>query len=175
MSHPVWAMAAMGLLLVAPARAQADARAPWATSRSAHYFALRLRPGQDLLATLREFAQERRLQAGFVASCAGSVTRASVRYANQPSASVREGHFEIVSLSGTLTGDGAHLHLALGDSTGDVFGGHLMEGTRVYTTAEIVLGELDEVTFAREPDSTYGYRELAPRARARRGTTATGR
>ena len=95
----------------------------------------------------------------------GSATRASVRYANQPSASTREGHFEIVSLSGTLTQDGAHLHVAFADSTGSTFGGHLMEGTTIYTTAEIVIGELSDVEFSREPDSTYGYRELVPMSR----------
>lgn len=151
-------------LLLGPAAA--DPAVPWAESRVARHFALRLRPGQDLLDELKRFARERGLAAGFVAGCAGSARRASVRYANQPAASTREGHFEIVSLSGTLSAAGAHLHVALADSTGATFGGHLMPGTIVYTTAEIVLGELDGVEFAREPDSTYGYQELAPRPRA---------
>ena len=147
-----------------PARGAADPL-PWAPSATQRFFALRLRPGEDLLASLRQFARDRGLQAAFVASCAGSAVRASVRTANQPAASVREGHFEIVALSGTLTADGAHLHAAFSDSTGATFGGHLMDGTRIYTTAEIVLGELADVRFAREPDSTYGYRELVPRPR----------
>jgi uncharacterized protein len=154
----------LGLTTVATF-ARADDGFPWASSRTARYYAVRLRPGDDLLASLRAFAKDRALGAAFVASCAGSAVRTSVRYANQPAASVREGHFEIVALSGTLTGDGAHLHAAFADSTGVTFGGHLMEGTRIYTTAEIVLGELDDVSFSREPDSTYGYRELVPRAR----------
>jgi hypothetical protein len=166
-----FAIALLSAAVATPAadadRARAASDVPWASSTTARLYALRLRPGDDLLAGLRRFAKERGLRAAYVASCAGSATRASVRYANQPAAAVREGHFEIVSLSGTLTADGAHVHVAFADSTGAAFGGHLMEGTRIYTTAEIVLGELDQVEFAREPDSTYGYRELVPRPRPR--------
>jgi uncharacterized protein len=138
---------------------------PSAGPSGARFWTLRLRPGQDPRAELQRFARARGLRAGFVASCAGSLTRAAIRYANQPAASVREGHFEIVSLTGTLARDGMHLHVACSDSTGATFGGHLMDGSRVYTTAEIVVGEQDRMVFAREPDSTYGYRELVPRRR----------
>ena len=30
----------------------------------------------------------------------------------------------------------------------------------MYTTAEIVLGELTQLAFRREPDATFGYQEL---------------
>lgn len=123
-------------------------------------YALRLRPGQDLRQELLRFARHHRLQAGFIVSCAGSLTRSALRYANQPGTTVRDGHFEIVSLSGTLSATGAHLHASLADSTGATFGGHLMDGARVYTTAEIVVGELERARFDRTVDSTYGYREL---------------
>jgi predicted DNA-binding protein with PD1-like motif len=55
------------------------------------------------------------------------------------------------------------LHLAFSDSTGRTIGGHLLDGCRVYTTAEIVLGELPGLVFAREKDPTYGYQELVVR------------
>lgn len=126
----------------------------------ARFYAVRLAPGQDLRQELLRCARQYRLEAGFIASVAGSLTRTSIRYANQPDASVREGHFEIVSLSGTLTQSGAHVHLSVSDSTGATFGGHLMDGSRVYTTAEVVIGELTKSRFGREVDSTYGYREL---------------
>lgn len=149
-----------------PATAAAVTAAfPSAESHAQRYYALRLRPGQDPLAELQRFARERGLHAAFIASCVGSLTRASIRYANQPAATMREGHFEIVSLSDTLAAEGTHLHIACADSTGFTFGGHLATGGTIYTTAEIVLGELDDVAFAREPDSTYGYRELVPRPR----------
>ena len=47
------------------------------------------------------------------------------------------GEQEILSLSGTLSPDGAHLHIALVDSRGAVIGGHLCVGSLVRTTAEL--------------------------------------
>lgn len=150
----------------AASRTAADTPAYSGTfSSPARFYALRLRPGQDLRVELQKLAREKHLRAAFVASCAGSCTRTSVRYANQPSASVRDGHFEIVSLTGTLAADGMHLHASFSDSTGTTFGGHLMDGSLVYTTAEIVVGELERAAYSREPDSTYGYRELVVRRR----------
>ncbi len=132
---------------------------------SARFWTLRLRPGQDLRVELARFARAKHLRAAWIASCAGSCTRTSVRYANQEGASVREGHFEIVSLTGTLAADGMHVHAAFADSTGATFGGHLMDGSIVYTTAEIVIGELDRAEFTREVDPTYGWRELVVKRR----------
>ncbi len=57
------------------------------------------------------------------------------------------------------------MHLELTDSTGAGFGGHLMDGSRTYTTAEIVIGELERLEYARELDSAYGYRELTVKNR----------
>lgn len=156
---------AAGTASAAPPPRPAAERTPWAASGSARWYALRLRPGQDLRVELTRFAREHRLRAAFVASAAGSLTRTSLRYANQSAASMREGHFEIVSLSGTLAAESSHLHASVSDSTGATFGGHLMDGSLVYTTVEVVIGELSGVVFAREPDSTYGYRELSPRPR----------
>lgn len=131
----------------------------------ARYWAVRLTPGQDPRVELERFAVREGLRAGFIASCVGSVSCASVRFANQPDPTVREGHFEIVSLSGTLARDGMHLHASFSDSTGTTFGGHLMDGSRVHSTMEVVIGELDRLAFMREPDPTFGYRELVVRKR----------
>lgn len=149
----------------AAAAPSADSAYAGAFASNASFWALRLTPGQDLRVELARFAKAKKLRAAFVASCAGSCTRTSVRYANQPSASVREGHFEIVSLTGTLAADGMHVHASFADSTGATFGGHLMDGSLVYTTAEIVIGELSRAAYAREVDSTYGYRELVVKRR----------
>lgn len=67
---------------------------------------------------------------------------------------------EIVSLVGTLTAEGGHLHLAVADAEGRVFGGHLVEGCTVYTTAEIAIGDLEHLKFVRVVDAETGYKEL---------------
>ena len=131
----------------------------------AEYYVLRLRPGQDLKAELQAFAKTHSLRAAFLASAVGSLTEVHLRYANQDAGTRQSGHFEILSLSGTLAADGLHVHLSVADGTGAVTGGHLLDGCRVYTTVELVIGEATALTFARELDSTYGYRELTVRRR----------
>ena len=131
----------------------------------AEYHVLRLRPGQDLKAELEAFAKTHRLRAAFVASAVGSLTDVHLRYANQDTGTRARGHFEIVSLSGTLAADGMHVHMSVADERGVVTGGHLLDGNLVYTPVELVIGEATELRFGREPDPTYGYRELVVKPR----------
>ena len=71
-----------------------------------------------------------------------------------------EGTFEIVSLVGTVETGNSHLHIAISDKDGNVFGGHLKSGSIVGTTAEVVIGELEGVSFKRELDEETDYDEL---------------
>jgi predicted DNA-binding protein with PD1-like motif len=122
--------------------------------------AMRLHPGQDLLSEIIKFCQDNDFKAAFIITCVGSLTQAGLRLANQPGTTFYKGFFEIVSLTGTISPDGAHLHLSISDSNGKTFGGHLMPGSRIYTTAEIILGELAGIRFTRPLDAVTGYDEL---------------
>ena len=128
-------------------------------------FALRLRPHQDLRKELEAFAHSRDLRAAFVLTCVGSLRHAALRLANKDKTAHYEDKFEILSLVGTLSPDGPHLHIALADGTGRTLGGHLMDGSLIYTTAEIVIGELDEVRFSRpiDPETTYDELKIEDR------------
>ena len=123
--------------------------------------AIRLKPGQDLKIQLDHYINTNHISAACIITCVGSLQTAAIRYANQPGVDTLKGHFEIVSLTGTLGVKGSHLHISVGDSTGRTMGGHLKEGSQVYTTAEIVIGILPELEFNRETDLTYGYKELS--------------
>jgi uncharacterized protein len=122
--------------------------------------AVRLTPHQDLLASLEKIVQDNHIQAACVLSCAGSLQKAVLRFADQPAGSELLGKFEIVSLSGMLAVAGSHLHIAISDEKGATLGGHLLHGCRVYTTAEIVLGVIENMRFERTPDPQTGYPEL---------------
>ena len=56
--------------------------------------------------------------------------------------------------------DGLHLHISISDENGKTIGGHLADGSLIYTTAEIVLGELNDINFVREKDEETTYKEL---------------
>lgn len=126
----------------------------------ANFYTIRLKPHQDLQVELMKFAEVQKLKAAFVATCAGSLEQLNLRYANQSAGMKQSGHFEILSLVGTFNNASSHFHLSVADSTGKTIGGHLLEKNLIYTTAEIVIGELPKVEFGRELDSTYGYQEL---------------
>ena len=134
-----------------------------AQSSSMTTLSFRLKPGQDLKLALDELVQHRQIVAGTLLTCVGSLTDVALRLANQNEATHYSGHLEIVSLTGTLSANGSHVHLSVSDSTGRTLGGHLMAGCKIYTTAEIVVGLLPDVVFTREPDPTFGYRELVVR------------
>jgi len=148
------------LVSIAPAVSAADA--PASATRS---YVLRLRPGQDLKQEILRFAKARDLKAAAIVTCVGSLTRAVIRYADQKDGVALDGRFEIVSLVGAFTGDGGHLHIAVSDKDGRTVGGHLMDGSTVYTTAEIVITELVGLRFTREKDAQTTYDELVVRAR----------
>ncbi|CAN0001054.1 unnamed protein product [Discosporangium mesarthrocarpum] len=70
--------------------------------------------------------------------------------------------FEILSLVGTLSPEGGHLHVSLGDEVGSVIGGHLVQAV-VHTTAEVVVGEASALAFSRSMDERTGFKELTVR------------
>ena len=125
---------------------------------------LRLQPGADLRGALDAWMVDQEEQAGCLISAFGSLSVAQLRLAGKKEATVIRGDLEILSLCGTLSRGGAHLHIAVANSTGSVIGGHLCPGSLVRTTAELVIGLLPEWRFRRELDSATGYAELEIKA-----------
>lgn len=149
------------LLLALPALlAACGTTAPTTHSGAPTIHAFRLLPGQDLQAAIQRFVAEHGIEAGWIATCVGSLTDYTLRFADRPEGSSGSGKFEIVALSGTVSKHGSHLHLAISDGDGHTLGGHLLPGCRVYTTAEIVLGESPAHVFTRAQDGTTPWAEL---------------
>ncbi len=123
-------------------------------------YAFRLKPGEDLKAGIEKVVTENNIKAGWISTGVGSLTQYTIRLANQPDSSTGNGHFEIVSLVGTLSTNGSHIHISLSDSTGKTIGGHLMPGCKIYTTAEIVIQATGQYEFTRENDGTTPWKEL---------------
>jgi predicted DNA-binding protein with PD1-like motif len=129
-------------------------------------YTFRLKPGQDLFDEIERFAAAKNIEAGCVLCAVGSLTYSTLRLANREYYTEYEGHFEIVSLTGTVSIHGSHLHLSMSDGDGKTVGGHLVPGCRIYTTAEIVLAAFDDVVYRRELlQDDSGYEELVVRPR----------
>jgi len=115
--------------------------------------ALRLHPGADLREALAG-------RTGFVVAGIGSLSQAHLRLAGEPAATRIDGPLEILTLSGSLTPAGVHLHASVSDAAGRVIGGHVCAGCPVLTTAELLIAPLPAGSLSRAPDPATGYTEL---------------
>jgi predicted DNA-binding protein with PD1-like motif len=126
--------------------------------------ATRLTPGTDLLEGIEKLVHEHDIRAGVVISAVASLQRLHLRMGGatpeQSEYIEREGFFEVVSVTGTVSTTGVHLHISVSTSDGSVIGGHLREGNIVRTTAEIAIANEPDLVFARGLDSRTGWEEL---------------
>ena len=132
---------------------------------------VRLRPQQDLRGALASILADAQVGAAFVLQGIGSLSVARIRFAGMDEISELHGDLEILTLSGSLSPDGAHLHVSVADAQGRVTGGHVAPGCIVRTTAEILLALLPDHAFSREPDTESGCNELVIRAFGQAGET----
>lgn len=121
---------------------------------------MRLVPGDDVRAAVEDVLRQRKVSAAFVIQGIGSLSVAQLRLAGAEAPIELKGDLEILSLAGSVSPDGAHLHMSIADARGQVFGGHVASGCTVRTTAELLLALLPEHRFAREHDAATGFPEL---------------
>jgi predicted DNA-binding protein with PD1-like motif len=124
------------------------------------HIVFRLQPNMDLRSALQAECRRVGISSGAIVTCVGSLKRATLRLAGADIIETREGPFEICSLVGTLTPDGVHFHISLADAHGQMWGGHLCEGSPIHTTAEIVILDLSDQLLRRTFDPNTGYPEL---------------
>ena len=139
---------------------------------------LRLKPGTDLLGGVQAACERYGIRNGVILSAIGSL--ACVRYCDVealPEKKCGYGYGAVLELNEPieLTGAGGvvcrdaegninlHIHICMSDKTGKAYGGHLVEGTRVLMTADIVLGEIEGVSMLREHDPEMDVYLLSPR------------
>lgn len=120
--------------------------------------ASRILPGQDLKKGIQEILKSHNLKSGFIISIVGSLNIAVLRTADGNNKFFK-GPFEIVSAEGTLSKEGIHIHISIADINGMVYGGHLMNGCEINTTAEVGILESNN-EFKRVYDKKTGYKEL---------------
>src|SRR6202012_3890727 len=102
-------------------------------------YPLRLSPRDDVRTAIEDALRERKLQAGFVIQGIGSLEVAALRFAGADTPTEIRGDLEILTLAGSVSPDGAHLHMSIADARGNVSGGHVARGCTVRTTAELLL------------------------------------
>lgn len=140
--------------------------------------AIRLKPGNDLLKGLEEICKEKQIKNGVILSALGSLNgaffcnpvelpekKAGYGYGETLSLS---GPIELINASGLICHDSndeisLHVHISLSDRHGNAHGGHLVEGTKVLLTVDMVIAELEGLVMGREFDKDLEVPIFAPR------------
>ena len=108
-----------------------------------HSLPLKLPPGSDLRGSVEHTARQSNVS-GFILGVVGNLDRAAFQCPGSSKPTVIEGNLEIITLNGTFSPEGVHLHLSLSDGDCQVWGGHLELGTLVKKGADILLGIVDQ-------------------------------
>jgi len=123
------------------------------------YYCFRLTKGMDLKKEIEKYVINNKLS-GIILCSVGCLSNLVIRLADGKSILEKEGMFEIVSITGTLSEEGVHIHISVSDEKGNTIGGHLKEGCIINTTAEVVLEIFEDIKFKRKYDEATGYNEL---------------
>lgn len=119
----------------------------------------RLTRGMDLKDSISKICIKENIKAGVILSSVGSIKKINIRLPNL-NTFMKEANYEIISLNGTLSSNRIHLHISASDINGNVIGGHLLEGTIIDTTCELVIQKL-ECEFIKKYDESTKFDELA--------------
>ncbi len=140
--------------------------------------ALRLRPGTDVLLGLEEACKRAGINNGVSLSAIGSLD--GVQFCNPVELPEKKagygygetlhltGPIELTSASGIICHDDAgntnlHVHISLSDRHGNAHGGHLVEGTKVLLTVDVILAEIEGLVMGRKFDQELEVPLFAPR------------
>ena len=119
-------------------------------------FVLKIRPGENLIDSFKEFIASEGIHSAVIVSAIGSVKNVSLKDiksgAKLPLTAPRlsphqiEGPLELLGLAGNIVpGEGEsadrHLHIIASKSSGEVVGGHMLDA-EVFASCEIVVAEL---------------------------------
>ncbi len=140
--------------------------------------AIRLRPGTDVLKGLEEACHRSGINSGVILSAIGSLD--GVAYCNPvelPEKKAGYGYGEVLHLTGPIeltNGSGIichdaegntnlHVHMALRERYCNANCGHLVEGTKVLLTVDVIIAEIEGMVMGRQFDENLEVPIFAPR------------
>lgn len=121
---------------------------------------MKLMPGEDLIIALDKYCKKFEIEAAFIGTVVGSLQKVVFRKGHNQSVQELKGPFEIVSCVGTLSKNGMHIHLSVSDDNFQVYGGHVVSGCLVQSTAEIVIVAMENHQLSRMKGEMTDFKEL---------------
>ena len=139
--------------------------------------AVRLKPGTDVLLGLQEACRRAGINNGVILSGIGSLN--GVQFCNPVELPTKAGYgygetlhltgpIELTNASGIICHDdqgntNLHVHMTVTDRHGTAHGGHLVEGTKVLLTVDVILAEIEGLVMGRKFDEELEVPLFAPR------------
>ena len=116
--------------------------------------AFRLKPGADLYLGLEEACRKYGISNGVIVSALGSVNGV-------------DEVLELTAASGIICHDAEgninlHVHVNFSDKNGTVYGGHLIEGTKVLITVDGIIAEVEDIDMGRKLHEPSGLMLFSP-------------
>ena len=133
--------------------------------------------GADVLECLEKLVKEENIRAGAIITGIATLTKMRVRSLDsipkdfpkvQPKENVFEveGPLEVLNMSGIIfvrdKSVAVHPHVTACDANGKMYGGHLMLGSIVYMTCELIIGEFEGLTMGSKFDDRIGHFLVTP-------------
>lgn len=116
---------------------------------------VRIDPGEDVLASLKRFIEEKGIKQGSVLWGYGTLSKARLhwvthnRFPPENKFDEREGGIELLGMNGLIVDGQPHIHFTASAPEG-AFGGHLEEGCTCYILCEVGIAELRGPEMRRE-------------------------
>jgi hypothetical protein len=147
------------------------------TGSLSRVIAARFAPGCDLAESIETIAQEENITDGVILSGAASLRKAVLRNVGRFPGKFpitddvrvfarRTDPMELLAISGNISTRDGHVHLhchivvSSGEEDGRAYGGHLMKGTEIFSTGEIVIAEITGCRMIRLEDPETKGQEL---------------
>ena len=108
-------------------------------------FFYKLSSGADVCNSLRQLKFQRNTTS-FLLSAVGDLSAVSFKCPLNEKPIIFRKKLEIITLSGYLNSIESHLHISVSDENCSVFGGHLLSGTTVLKSLDILLGIIPNLT-----------------------------
>jgi len=119
------------------------------TSQIKRVVLVRMKYNTDLLDSLQQAVKTEKIKNAVILSGVGSVTRYHVHAVNSTTLPAKLAYTEraapmdLIAVNGYVLGGRIHAHITMTDDQ-KAFGGHLHEGTTVFTFAIVALGVLED-------------------------------
>lgn len=123
-------------------------------------FAIRLKENDNITTEIKKICLDNNFNTVVVLSSVGSIKHLKIRLAKAIDTIDIDKDYEILSINGTVSKGKSHLHICVSDDKGVCVGGHLLPGTIVNTTCELVLGVLEEYESERNYDNNTSFSEI---------------